>query len=211
METIQSHCPTGSNPLLKSWFSNRQVIIRISRDRVSKLGDYRPAQNGLPARISINQGLNPIEFLITLVHELAHQDTLKIKRPTTVRFRPVRLKYGVKPHGEEWKAAFRGYIGEIILSGILGQNICNALRTCYLERERIASSPCSEMKALMDGAQEEALNRVQNIKEGEVFELRKGRLFVRGPKLRTRYRCKEVATGRMFTIHALATVIKNQD
>jgi SprT protein len=40
--------------------------------RSSKLGDYRPPQRGLPHRISVNHNLNQHEFLITLIHEMAH-------------------------------------------------------------------------------------------------------------------------------------------
>lgn len=209
-QSLLNHCPRGSEQLLHAWLDSCNVEIRISRDRVSKLGDYRAAQNGNPARISINQGLNPVEFMITLGHELAHFKTLRLKtvRHKTLRFKRVRHNDRVKPHGEEWKAAFRGYINDIIDSGIVSDEIGVALTRCYLKRERIASSSCGELKALLDPEGESEILRLQDIKEGEVFELRGGRRFVRGPKLRVRFRCKEIQTGKLYTIHPMATIVK---
>jgi len=202
-QILQNHCPTGSETLLQSWLQNRHVIIRISRDRVSKLGDFRSAQNGSPARISINKGLSQIEFLVTLVHELAHHDTYRAKG---IRQRWNRKR--VPPHGVEWKEAFRRYIVEIIESGVVEEEVNEALRKCYLMRERIATSPCMVLKRLIEIDLEEDILRVYDLEEGEKFVLSSGRIFIRGIKLRTRYRCQEVKTGKIYTIHGLAEVVK---
>ena len=203
LQVLQKHCPSGSEALLKTWFHKRKVIIRISRDRVSKLGDFRPAQNGLPARISINVGLSQIEFLVTLVHELAHYDTYRAKG--------IRQKWGrrgIKPHGTEWKLIFRRYIVEIIESGIVEEEVQEALRNCYIERERIATSPCMEIKRILEKDLEDDVLRVRDMKEGEKFVLVGGRTFIRGLKLRTRYKCREYPTGKTYTVHGLASVVK---
>lgn len=206
VQVLQNHCPSGSEALLQSWLHNRQVIIRISPDRISKLGDFRSPQNGYPARISINKGLSLVEFIVTLAHELAHYDVYRAKGK--------RRKWGrnrILPHGVEWKEAFRRYIVDIIESGIVEVEVNEALRKCYLERERIATSPCMELKKHLEGDLEDKVLRVNDLEEGEEFVLRNGRVFIRGSKLRTRYRCQEFNTGKIYTVHGLASVVKKLD
>lgn len=209
VQVLQNHCPNGSDALLQSWLHNRQVIIRVSPDRISKLGDFRSPQNGYPARISINRGLSPIEFFVTLAHELAHHDIQGKGQ------KGKRQKWGKKnrilPHGVEWKEIFRRYIVDIIESGIVEVEVSDALRKCYLERERIATSPCMEIKKHLEGDLEDKVLRVHDLEEGEEFILRNGRVFIRGSKLRTRYRCKELNTGKIYTVHGLAAVVKKLD
>jgi len=203
LQVLQNHCPFGSKSLLQTWLLNRHVIIRISRDRVSKLGDFRAPQNSYPARISINGGLLPIEFLITLAHELAHHDVYKSKG--------IRQRWGrhkIKPHGIEWKTIFRQYIVEIIESGIVDEELIGALRKCYLEREHIVSTPCIELKRLQEADIGEHVLRVCDLDEGDEFMLRSGRVFKRGSKLRTRYKCRDSNTGKIYTVHGFAPVIK---
>lgn len=115
------------------------------------------------------------------------------------------------PHGVEWKEAFRQYIVDIIESGIVEVEVNEALRKCYLERERIATSPCMELKKHLEGDLEDQVLRVHDLGEGEEFVLRNGRVFIRGSKLRTRYRCQELGTGKIYTVHGLAAVVKKLD
>ena len=49
-----------------------------------------------------------------------------------------------------------------------------------------------------------------HINEGEEFKLSNGRLFIRGPKLRKRYRCIEKHTKKVYLFHPLADVSRIQ-
>ena len=82
--------PENSVNNLTKLVSPYKVVITITKDRNSKLGDYRFVRSGYH-QITINGGLNPYQFLITLVHEISHMITF--------------VKYGIniKPHGKEWK------------------------------------------------------------------------------------------------------------
>jgi SprT protein len=194
-EKLQAYCPPGSQELVNSWLKGRKFSLKISRERVSKLGDFRAGTMTQPARISVNNNLHPTEFLITFAHEIAHYDSF--------------THYGrrKKPHGKEWKQNFRALLTEVIESGILDPEVCDAIIRCYFMKERIASSPCALLKEVV-GQDIKREPVVQDIELGQVFELRNGKRFIKGERLRTRYRCKEVSSGKFYTIHPLATVVK---
>jgi len=193
---LKPYCPSGTLSLVDSWLKRRKFQLRISKERVSKLGDFRPATLSQPVRISVNNNLHPIEFLITLAHELAHFDCYS-------RFRKRR-----KPHGTEWKEKFRSFLQEIIDSGAISSEICDAIIRCYFLRERIASSPCALLKEELNGQSSEHEDVVQDLETGEMFELRNGRQFVKGERIRTRYKCKDLINGKYYTIHPMAVITK---
>lgn len=195
---LASYCPGGSLELIDRWLSQRRVALHITRDRLTKVGDFRPGRNGQAPAISLNYNLHPVEFLVTLAHELAHYD--------------VYAKYARSraPHGPEWKQRFRELLREVVDAGFLDQRISDALIRCYFLRERIASSVCQEMKDLLEAGQADKEWRVRDVAEGHEFMLRNGKRFVKGPRMRTRYRCREVESGRTFTVHPMALVVKNE-
>ena len=195
-EKLVTYCPPGTLSLIDTWLKRRKFVLRISKERVSKLGDFRPATLSQPARISVNNNLHPVEFLITLAHELAHFDCYR-------RFNKRR-----KPHGKEWKASFRGLLQEIIDSEALSPDICDAIIRCYFLRERIASSPCALLKLELSSNDSDRDDVVQDLNVGEVFELRNGRRFIKGERIRTRYKCKDLTNGKYYTIHPMAVITK---
>ncbi|MCX6225736.1 MAG: hypothetical protein NTV01_13460 [Bacteroidia bacterium] len=77
----------GSGELVNSWLIASPVPVALAKNRRSKHGDFRAPRQGRPALITINHDLHPVEFLITLAHEIAHFRNWK--------------KFGrrVRPHG----------------------------------------------------------------------------------------------------------------
>ena len=71
-----------------------KVQFILSKPRKTKLGDYRSIPNKNLFIITVNNDLNPVQFLVTALHEIAHHVTW-IKY---IRF--------VKPHGKEWKQEY---------------------------------------------------------------------------------------------------------
>ena len=67
--------------------------LKIVNNRKTKHGDFRKTPDGT-YQITINYGLNPYRFLLTLIHEIAHLVTYKKHNK-------------VKPHGIEWKLNFQ--------------------------------------------------------------------------------------------------------
>ena len=188
------------------WMEDKQVGVRLVRPRKTKSGDFRPPRHGLPSRITLNSDLSPVDMMITFCHEWAHYLVYNA------------YQRRAKPHGEEWKQAFRGLLAEVLEQVDLPHGIPEAIRKCYFKRERIGSGIC---EALYDaerelhirqnggvGSQDPGGIRVRDLAEGQEFRLRGGKVFVKGRKNRTRYRCREVKTGRMFTVHSMAEVLE---
>ncbi|PCJ89910.1 MAG: sprT domain-containing protein [Flavobacteriales bacterium] len=177
--------------------SQHKVALKITRPRVTKLGDYRPPQNGHPHRVSINNNLNKYAFLITLLHEIAHMKNWE------------KHEDKVKPHGQEWKTIFR----ELILP-FIGLNIFpdDVMRTLANYMKNPAAASCTDtvlLKALKKHDQqinpyleefpEKTIFKLANAKNGK-------RVFQKGEKLRKRYKCVEVNSKRTYLVSAVAEV-----
>lgn len=193
-KTLLEHLPENSLELLVTWLEQFHVSLRITKKRTSKMGDYRPPLKKSFHRISVNGDLHPLAFLVTLVHELAHLIIWE--------------SYGrkVRPHGEEWKKQFRSMLNEVFETGVFpdgeGEIVLRFIhgrisyRTFNIQFEK-------RMHALAPGDQGAMLSELP---VNSIFSIHNGRRFVKLEKLRTRYRCREVKTGRVYFISGLAKV-----
>ena len=90
MEKLLQYIPEASKVQLKEYLQKIPIEIKVTRQRLTKHGDFRLKRNGMSV-ITVNNSLNPYRFLITLLHELAHYKVVK------------QFGHRVKPHGKEWK------------------------------------------------------------------------------------------------------------
>jgi hypothetical protein len=185
----------GSEKLLEQWLNGAQVQLKLSRSRSTKHGDFRYPRNGLPAVITLNHDMHPVEFMITLTHELAHYKAWK--------------KHGrsIRPHGEQWKYEFRWMLKELIESGILEPEVSGAIYQCYFKRQRIGSSDGEPiLRVLGKAGKDSGFTRVADVPEGTAFRLRNGKVLVKGQKLRSRYRCCDPKSGREYSVSPMAEI-----
>lgn len=89
---LETYLPPNCLPLLKKWFGNHTIHIKITKNRNSKLGDYRKLQDN-SHQITINSTLEPQLFFFVLTHELAH----------LIAFNDYKR---IEAHGKEWKLVF---------------------------------------------------------------------------------------------------------
>jgi SprT protein len=101
IQSLEKYLPQNTLQYLKTWFSDYYIHIKITRNRNSKLGDYRKLPDN-SHEITINSTLVPQLFFFVLTHELAHLIAFE--------------KYGrrISPHGNEWKDTFRRMLLESI-------------------------------------------------------------------------------------------------
>ena len=176
------------------WQDQYNFKLRISKDRKSKLGDFRPPYQGYGYRISVNRSLNKYSFLITLVHEIAHLVTWE------------KFKDKVQPHGNEWKNSFRILMDVFIQKQFIPKEI-EILLLDYLQNP--AASSCRD-EALMRALRkwdENPATYLEELPDGAEFIIHNGRKFIKGEKRRKRYICLECATERKYLFSPVAEVI----
>lgn len=192
---LRKYMPASAAPVISRWINDSQCVFRISRNRTSKFGDYRPPYAGNGHRISVNHNLNPYAFLVTTVHEFAHLKTWNA------------YKHRVKPHGPEWKVSFRQLMAPFIQSGTFPDDIQHAIIN-YLENP--AASSCTDLQLFRVlkryDAESDLAHTVEQLPEDTIFTLKNGRVFQKKEKIRKRYRCIEVKTQRIYLFSPIAEV-----
>lgn len=194
---LQSYLPEGSFEDVHYYLQHYKVQLTITRQRQSILGDYRHAHDGKGHRISINGNLNKYNFLITLLHELAHLFTYE------------RFGHRVQAHGQQWKDEFSKILAQFLSKKIFPPEIESALMQTL---KNPAASSCGDEKLLRVlrnyDAKKENQFLVEQLKEGDTFKIKGNRIFVRGTKIRTRFKCMELATKKWYLFSGLYEVVK---
>jgi hypothetical protein len=191
--------PAGLLPHVAPLIAGHRVTVRLSRPRRSKLGDHRPPGRGIRHhRITVNDNLNPYAFLTTLLHEIAHVTTWE-----KLRFRVRRYP----PHGREWKREFAKILEPAVVGGMLPDDITAAL-AAYMQNPAAAS--CSDRGLMLALARydhgTDDRPRLEELEAGAVFRVDNGLVFRLHRRLRSRYQCYELSSGREYRVHGLCRV-----
>jgi len=105
----------------------------------------------------------------------------------------------VQSHGREWKGIYRKILEEFIKLGVFPTDVLAALKRNLHD---LPASSCADenlMRVLRRyDVDKEGLLLVEQIPEGGCFSLEDQRVFRKGKKLRKRYQCVEVATGKLY-------------
>jgi hypothetical protein len=197
LEALKQFLPEGTFEMVSTYLHTHRIHLTVTRERSSVLGDYRNAVHGKNHRISVNGNLNPYAFLYTLIHEIAHL--------------LVYDQYGhrVASHGREWKHVFSLLLKEFLAEDVFPADIRAAIATSL---GNPAASSCAEDGLLRvfrkyDKGKEDIVF-VEEIEQGGLFAIKENRIFRRGPKIRKRYKCVEVKTGREYLFSPVYEVRK---
>ncbi|MCF2516102.1 hypothetical protein [Dyadobacter sp. CY351] len=171
----------------------------LSRPRRTRLGDFTVRPRCTP-RITVNVNLNPYNFLITYLHEVAHCVVhLNYK---------VRLRKRVAPHGVEWKQEFSKLLQPVLNENHFPADILDALIRYAKNPKASTGGDLILYNAIRKyDIQELNASRIAlfQLHEGSNFVFQ-NRLFVRGSLRRTRVLCTDKASQRLYTIPAHALV-----
>lgn len=192
---LQSYLPQGSFEEVLFYLQHYHVHLTISRQRQSILGDYRHALSDKNHRISVNGNLNKYAFLITLLHELAHLFTYE------------QFGHRVMAHGQEWKNEFSKILTKFLLQKVFPPDIEKALLQTL---QNPAASSCGDEKLLRVlhhyDEKKAGFQLVEQLPEGALFSIKGGRIFKKGGKIRKRFKCIEVKTGKFYLFSAVYEV-----
>jgi hypothetical protein len=184
---LQQFLPPNTYDAVLQYLQFYKVHLTVARERKSILGDYRHRTHFTNHRISVNGNLNKFSFLITLLHELAHLLTFE------------QFENKVLSHGREWK---------MIYGKLLEQFIQNKIFPADIEKELLSSlknpaaTSCAEdglIRVLRKYDDSKShIRLVEEIPDNNLFRCNDGRIFKKGGKIRKRFKCVEVKTGKVY-------------
>lgn len=196
LAALNAYLPDGAFEPVVQLINQYKVHLTVTKARKSVLGDYRHAGLGANHKISVNGNLNKYEFLITLLHELAH----------LLCFEQFRNR--VEAHGKEWKNIYSALLAQFIQLQLFPADIQKSLQKTLLNPAATANGETALLLVLRkyDAVKKEGHSFVAHLAEGTLFESVKGKIFRRGKKRRIRIECVEVSTGYVYSFSALTEV-----
>ena len=191
IDHLQNYLPPGAPDAVTGYLHQYKVHLTITRQRKSILGDYRHPTHHSHHRISVNGDLNPFSFLITLLHELGHLLTFE--------------QHGnrVPAHGTEWKKIYAELLKQFLqhktFPADIERELLRSLKNPGAGPDTYRGSEDGLLRILRKYDATESHNRlVEEIPPGALFRISDGRIFKRGEKLRKRFKCVEVKTGKVY-------------
>jgi len=197
IENIKNFVPENAINHLALLLKEQSFILKIVKERKTKRGDFR-STTPLPT-ITINHNLSQEQFLITLVHEIAHLHTFN-KHPN------------VKAHGKEWKDCFKNLMLPFLNPTIFNEELLRALAKHFINPKATTDADPKLARLLSKTDQEitDDIFFIFDLAIGSIFELNK-RIFKILNKRRTRVECLEIKSNKHYLISGNASVklIKN--
>ncbi len=192
-EILGQHLPAETLTYCLDLWQQQPFSFTVSRTRSSCFGNYifRNGQH----KITVNHDLNIYAFLVTYIHEIAHQRAWLNKG-----------RKRIEPHGKEWKKSFQDLMLPLLNEAFLPENLLLPLRV-YMQNPAASSvsfAPLSEALRSFDEIKETGVSLSQ-ILDSQWFEFR-GVVFQKIEKRRTRILCIEKQSKRKYTILATAFV-----
>lgn len=191
---IKPFLPPGTEHRLAKQIVDHRCHLTITRERKTKAGDYRHPYGNQGHRISVNGTLNPYAFLITLVHEMAHLVTWEQNRNS------------VKPHGKEWKDAFKLEMQPYLTEDVFPKDVLSELKRHMRSPLSATSRDLNLIRVLKSYDEPNAQVFLEDVPFNSEFTLGNKR-FVKGEQLRKRFRCTEIGTGRVYLVSSIAEVL----
>ena len=202
MHVLKKYLPGHTVEYCSELIMLHKLHLHIEVERKGRLGDYSP-HLGKGNRISINHNLNPYDFIITFIHELAHHTTFK--------------KYGSKheAHGAEWKDEFKNCMRPVVMLKMFPTDIETPLIKHMKNPKYTHSGDVQLMKALMKYDKNRDYVILEEIPENALFKMseRSRIIMKKGEKRRTYFTCIATESKKKYLVHAIAKVIlvKNEN
>lgn len=181
--SIKKFIPETSLELVLALLIQYPHRLKIVKKRQTKHGDFRLTPNK-KYQITINESLNKYQFLLTLIHEIAHLVThLKHKR--------------VKPHGIEWKINFQHLMLPFVHPSIFPKEILPHLAN-YLKNPKASTDSDVKLSLAMKQFNEKSdKSFIFEVPFNSEF-LFKNKTYIKKNKRRTRYECLEIKSKRLY-------------
>lgn len=192
IQSLEKYLPQNTLLYLRKWFSDYYIHIKVTKNRNSKLGDYRKLRDN-SHEITINSTLAPQLFFFVLTHELAHLIAFE--------------KYGrrISPHGNEWKLTFREMLLESL--NVYEEDLKPIIiKFSHSPKANFMASP-DLVKYFHIETHDDNLQYIEELSKGDQFVYRNQTYLLEG-LIKKNYLCMNLATGRKYSFKPLARVKK---
>ena len=192
INNFHKYIPENAINLVQSLIEYHRINLKIVNQRQTKHGDFRQLANG-KFQITINNNLNPFQFLLTLIHEIAHHTTFE--------------KYGrIRPHGKEWKQQFQYLMLPFLNPTIFPDHMLTPLAH-YLKNPKASTDSDVKLSlALKGNTAENGKNFIFELPTNCTFSF-KNKMYRKGKKRKTRIECIQLTTNRLYLFNQNAEVI----
>ena len=196
LHKLNDFLPEHSFELVVKFINQYKIHLTITKQRKSILGDYRHAFLEKNHRISINGNLNKYEFLITLLHEIAHLLTFE------------QFGRKVEVHGKEWKHFYSNLLKNFIEQKIFPADIEKALHKSVVNPAATANGETDLLLVLRkyNVAKREGYYHLIELPTDAMFVMDNGRIFKKGNQRRKRFECLEIRSGKIYLVNPIAEV-----
>jgi SprT protein len=194
LEKVAAHIPPQAVEFVGILLDEIPCTLVPVKVRRTKHGDHRPAgRNKTKSLITINVCGNACQFLLTLLHELAHA--------------VVHQQYGWRtaPHGRRWQDAFRKIVKRAVKANCFPADVVPHLLDHVAQPPSSSFRDIALQKALRAHDTHDTRPFVADLLPDAVFSLDGRRVFHRGRKLRTCYECVSL-DGVKYRVAATARV-----
>lgn len=195
MSSFELFVPEKSKKLLRCWINELNIEVKISKPRKNKLGDFKVRNNHWA--ISINNNLNKYSFLITLTHELAHAFVFK------------KYAHTVSPHGKSWQLTFRSLMLNFLSPDYFPKDILQVL-SHHMIKPKASTFTDLKLVEVLNKYNKDKVLTLMDLAVGDLFTISSGRSFIKGKKIRKRYRCIDPNTNKVYLFHPFTEVIVSQ-
>lgn len=193
LENLNSYLPLNSALFVEKWLKDHSIVLKITKRRETKLGDYRKILGDNRHQITVNGDLNAYAFFFVFTHEVAHLKTF-------VQYNSKRIN----PHGKEWKTIF----GQLLMESIAIYP--EALQPYILHHAKHPKASLGAdtniSKYIINDVKSDQ-TYLEDIDFGTIFSIGK-RIFKKGPKQKTRFLCVEIKSNKRYLISATSIINK---
>jgi hypothetical protein len=183
MKILSKYIPDNAVDLVNEMLEDHPVHLKIVNNRTTKHGDFKRTKNG-DLQITVNKNLNSYQFLLTLVHEVAHLVTYKEKK---------RLK----PHGIEWKRNFQHLMLPFLQPSIFPQQLLPYMAKYLKNPKASTGSDVNLTYALKQYDEKSGKYFIFELQQGSIFSF-KNKTYKKGNLRRTRIECTEINSNKMY-------------
>jgi SprT protein len=193
---LEQHVPENAVHYCFDLWKENPFSFKITRKRLTKNGDYRYEPSLDHHTITVNGTLSKYAFLITYIHEVAHQHVQLFQRKGRRR---------ISPHGTEWKTTFQHLMLPLLNDLIFPESLLRVLCKHMLNPKASTYADARLVKALQPYDHNSEGILLQELEIGRAFVLEK-RAFKKGVLRRTRVLCEDLTNGRKYLIPKIALV-----